>query len=153
MPTKSWKKPSSCKLKSNFFFLTDWVAQTAQTEGFMLQNVAYRPTVYRTGAVTMKEGISFLSPVPYSPLLPSMTCFQCSVRRQRQCTAHCRANCLDTTGGFPTIRPHICRYLLTFSYRWYVDLEVSPTITNVIRVKKFIYRPCKRISTNFESET
>ena len=81
----------------------------------------------------MKEGISFLSPVPYSPLLPSMTCFQCSVRRQRQCTAHYRANCLDTTRGFPTIRPHICRYLLTFSYRWYVDLEVSPTITNVIR--------------------
>ena len=27
-------------------------AQTAQTEEFMLQNVAYRPTVYRTGVVT-----------------------------------------------------------------------------------------------------
>ena len=33
----------------HFFFLTAWAAQTAQTEEFMLQNVAYRPTVYRTG--------------------------------------------------------------------------------------------------------
>ena len=33
----------------HFFFLT---AQTAQAEEFMLQNVAYRPTVYRTGMTT-----------------------------------------------------------------------------------------------------
>ena len=34
-----------------FFSLLPWAAQTAQTEEFMFQNVAYRPTVYRTGAV------------------------------------------------------------------------------------------------------
>ena len=34
----------------NFFSsLLPWAAQTAQTEEFMFQNVAYRPTVYRTG--------------------------------------------------------------------------------------------------------
>ena len=27
-----------------------WAAQTALTEGFMFQNVAYRATVYKTGA-------------------------------------------------------------------------------------------------------
>ena len=53
LPTKSWKKTlKSCteKLKSTFFCLTAWAAKTAQTEEFMFQNVAYRPTVYRTGA-------------------------------------------------------------------------------------------------------
>ena len=34
------------KTQIHFFFLA---AQTAQTEEFMFQNVAYRPTVYRTG--------------------------------------------------------------------------------------------------------
>ena len=49
---KSWKvekttlKSCSEKLKS-IFFLTAWAAKTAQTEELMLQNVAYRPTVYR----------------------------------------------------------------------------------------------------------
>ena len=33
----------------HFFFLTVLTAQTAQTEEFMFQNVAYWPTVYRTG--------------------------------------------------------------------------------------------------------
>ena len=33
----------------HFFSLVAWAAQTAQTEEFMLQNVAFRPTVYRTG--------------------------------------------------------------------------------------------------------
>ena len=37
------------KTQIHFFFLTAWAAQTAQTEEFMFQNVAYRPTVYRTG--------------------------------------------------------------------------------------------------------
>ena len=32
-----------------FFFLLPWAAQTAKTVEFMFQNVAYRPTVYRTG--------------------------------------------------------------------------------------------------------
>ena len=35
--------------KKNFFSLTARSAQTAQIEEFMFQNVAYRPTVYRTG--------------------------------------------------------------------------------------------------------
>ena len=49
---KKLKKPPSnvAQINSNsFFFLTTLTAKTAQTEEFMLQNVAYRPTVYRTG--------------------------------------------------------------------------------------------------------
>ena len=49
MPTKSWKnhpKKLLRKTQIHFFYLT---AQTAQTEEFMFENVAYRPTVYRTG--------------------------------------------------------------------------------------------------------
>ena len=49
MPTKSWKNHPQKLLRItqiHFFFLTAWAAQT---EEFMLQNVAYRPTVYRTG--------------------------------------------------------------------------------------------------------
>ena len=38
------------KTQIHFFFLTASSAQMAQTEEFMFQNVAYRPTVYRTGA-------------------------------------------------------------------------------------------------------
>ena len=34
------------------FSLLTLAAQTAQTEEFMFQNVAFRPTVYKTGAVT-----------------------------------------------------------------------------------------------------
>ena len=52
LPTKSWKatlKSCSEKLKSTFFSLLPWAAQTAQTEEFMFQIVAYRPTVYITG--------------------------------------------------------------------------------------------------------
>ena len=48
---KTTLKSCSEKLKSTFFFLLPWAAQTTQTEEFMFQNVAYRPTVYRTGAV------------------------------------------------------------------------------------------------------
>ena len=46
---KTTLKSCSEKLKSTFFSLTASSAQTAQTEEFMFQNVAYRPTVYRTG--------------------------------------------------------------------------------------------------------
>ena len=46
---KTTLKSCSEKLKSTFF-LTASSAQTAQTENFMFQNVAYRPTVYRTGS-------------------------------------------------------------------------------------------------------
>ena len=52
LPTKTWKKHPQKLLRKtqiHFFFLTAWAAQTAQTEEFMFQNVAYRPTVYRTG--------------------------------------------------------------------------------------------------------
>ena len=43
---KNTLKSCSEKLKSTIFFLTAWAAQMAQTEEFMFQNVAYRPTVY-----------------------------------------------------------------------------------------------------------
>ena len=46
-PTKVAQKTSN-----PLFFLTAQTAQTAQTEEFMLQNVAYRPTVYRTGSIS-----------------------------------------------------------------------------------------------------
>ena len=39
------------KTQIHFFFLTARAAQTAQTEEFMFQIVAYRPTVYRTGVL------------------------------------------------------------------------------------------------------
>ena len=43
LPTKSWKKThKSCseKLKSTFFSLLPWAAQTTQIEEFILQNLA-----------------------------------------------------------------------------------------------------------------
>ena len=43
------KTPSKVVQKhSNIFFLLHWAAQT---EEFIFQNVAYRPTVYKTGCV------------------------------------------------------------------------------------------------------
>ena len=45
---KNTLKSCTEKLKSNFFSLLPWTAQTAQR----VQNVAYRPTVYRTGVLT-----------------------------------------------------------------------------------------------------
>ena len=41
------------KKTNTLFFLTAWAAQTAQTEEFMFQIVAYRPTVYRTGTAPL----------------------------------------------------------------------------------------------------
>ena len=55
LPTKSRKKHPQKLLRKpqiHFFSLLSWAAQTtqtAQTQEFMFQNVAYRPTVYRTG--------------------------------------------------------------------------------------------------------
>ena len=49
---KSCKKISSKEAKkySNWFFsLLPWPAQMTQTEEFIFQNVAYRPTIYKTG--------------------------------------------------------------------------------------------------------
>ena len=52
LPTKSWKNyPQKLLRKTQIH----WAAQTAQTEEFMFQNVAYRTTVYRTGALEMKN--------------------------------------------------------------------------------------------------
>ena len=51
---KSWKNHPQKLLRKtqiHFFSLLPWAAQTAQTEEFMFQIVAYRPTVYRTGVV------------------------------------------------------------------------------------------------------
>ena len=52
---KTTLKSCSEKLKSTFFSLLTWATQTTQTEEFMFQNVAYRPTVYRTGDYTIYE--------------------------------------------------------------------------------------------------
>ena len=41
---KNWSE----KLKSTFFPFLPWTAQMAQTEEFVFQNVAYRPTVKLT---------------------------------------------------------------------------------------------------------
>ena len=51
-PTKSWKNPQMLlwKTQIHLFFLTAWVAQKTQKEELMFQNVAYRPTVQKTGA-------------------------------------------------------------------------------------------------------
>ena len=47
------KHPQNClrNTEIDFFSLLLWAAQTAQTEEFMFQNVAYRPAVYRTGNI------------------------------------------------------------------------------------------------------
>ena len=53
------KKPPS-KVAQNssnpLFSLTALTAQKAQTEEFMFKNVAYRPTVYKTGEITSWSG-------------------------------------------------------------------------------------------------
>jgi hypothetical protein len=52
---KKLKKPPSKVSQKNsnpLFLLTASTAQMAQTEEFMFKNVAYRPTVYRTGGRT-----------------------------------------------------------------------------------------------------
>ena len=52
------EKPTlkSCSENSNpLFFLTASTAQKAQAEEFMFQNVAYRPTVYRTGDLSERS--------------------------------------------------------------------------------------------------
>ena len=49
LPTKSWKNfPQKLlrKTQIHLFSLLPWVAQT---EEFMFQNVAFRPTVYKLG--------------------------------------------------------------------------------------------------------
>ena len=51
------KTPSKVAQKNSntLFFLTAWAAQMAQREEFMFQNVAYRPTVYKTGCRATTE--------------------------------------------------------------------------------------------------
>ena len=56
--SKSWKNHPQKLLRIpqiHFFSLTASTAQMAQTEEFMFQNVAYWPTVYRTGDRTYAE--------------------------------------------------------------------------------------------------
>jgi hypothetical protein len=43
----------SCSEKLNPLFFPYYQPEMAQTEEFMFQNVAYRPTVYRTGIVAV----------------------------------------------------------------------------------------------------
>jgi hypothetical protein len=59
LPSKSWKNHPQKLLRKtqiHFFPLTASTAQMAQTEEFMFQNVAYIPTVYRTGTKWLKKG-------------------------------------------------------------------------------------------------
>ena len=54
---KKMKKPPSEVAQNNsnpLFFLTAWAAQTAIKEEFMLQNVTYTTTVYRTGICVIR---------------------------------------------------------------------------------------------------
>ena len=54
---KKLKKPPSKIAQKNsnpLFFPSASTAQTAQTEEFIFQNVAYRPTVYRTGVIVKR---------------------------------------------------------------------------------------------------
>ena len=56
--TKSWKNHPQKLLRipqMHFFFLTALTTQTAQTEEFLFQNVAYWLTVYWTGDISMKD--------------------------------------------------------------------------------------------------
>ena len=52
MPRKSWKEPPS---KIAHFFPSTIAAKTTQTEKFLFQNVAYRPTVYKAGEGANKK--------------------------------------------------------------------------------------------------
>ena len=69
MPTKSWKNHPQKFLRIpqiHLFFLTALTAQTAQTEKFMFQNVAFRPTAYRTGSNTFPlPSWVFAKPINY----------------------------------------------------------------------------------------
>ena len=49
------------KTQIHFFFLTASSAQMAQTEEFMFQNVAYRPTVYRTGEAPEGQAMTIIN--------------------------------------------------------------------------------------------
>ena len=51
LPTKGFKKPPSKAAQNTELFssLLPWAAITAQTEEFMFQNLAFGPTVYKTG--------------------------------------------------------------------------------------------------------
>ena len=58
LPSKSWKNHPQKLLRIpqiHFFSLTASTAQMAQTEEIMFQNVAYWPTVYRTGDLISAE--------------------------------------------------------------------------------------------------
>ena len=62
--TKSWKnhrRKLLIKTQIHFFSLTASTAQMAQTEEFMFQNVAHRPTVYRTGSHLLGLLIEFVN--------------------------------------------------------------------------------------------
>ena len=54
MTKKCWK-PSPQRLIRNTLTLSrPWAAQTTQREEFIFQNVAYKPTVYKTGSWVLK---------------------------------------------------------------------------------------------------
>ena len=63
LPSKSWKNHPQKLLRIpqiHFFSLTASTAQMAQTEEIMFQNVAYWPTVYRTGGIPRSVRDSFI---------------------------------------------------------------------------------------------
>ena len=66
---KSWKSSSKVTMQylNWFFSLLPWTAQMAQTEEFMFQNMAYRPTVSKTGALFLLYQLFSWSATAYLP--------------------------------------------------------------------------------------
>jgi len=64
------KKPPSKVAQKYSKKISPIAAQTAQTEEFMFQNVAYRPTVYRTGDATMYRKCKILFVCPRKKIYP-----------------------------------------------------------------------------------
>ena len=80
------------KTQIHFFPLLPWAAQMAQTEEFMFQNAAYRPTVYRTG--TLGEQIV---PICFGPIRSEIIWWiRCILNLQ----AKREINELKSTGAF-----------------------------------------------------
>ena len=53
-------KKRNSKVAEKYSFFSPIAAKTGQKEEFMFQNVAYRPTVYRTGYITIPHNSKVL---------------------------------------------------------------------------------------------
>ena len=91
------------KTQIHFFSLLPWAAQMAQTEEFMFQNVAYRPTVYRTGAFSM------------FPMLGTNLCLKAAWGRQKRQVCKIDAN----------------DYFLVIRITWF-GIRINKVLTRVV---------------------